>query len=833
METKSWMFWNRKADLPADEFVRLQGDHASLNPTPFEFQEVLSTELNEVRKRRKQHIDNRRDRAASDESEPEEKPLGPIDSNRRRLLPFTPHDQLADGFQDVIKVLERESKAWDVLTWKAERAVIRWLEPSENPAAPDGALESIRVGRAALAEQGFQAKILPGGLMELSAQEADPNDQSQETSPKTVDQFVEIISLVTYQNRNPNPNKSPRRFLIAIGRTGGTEIKVPVRSEHDQEPAAGDGILRPLIEADKLRARLARRENLTGLALSGGGVRSATFNLGIIQGLRRLRVFDSIDYMSTVSGGGYIGASISALYTSQHKFPYEHIQGEPEPLPFRHLRNFANYLSPAGIQDLFRVPALFLRGILINAAIVLPWLLIAAIVTGLIWPEASTLEQPAWILGLLDEAINAVRQIVAGGSDNDGIVPTNSEDLLGRHFVWTKLLFSMVLIILFLFPLARRLIVTFSREKRTKWAMRDRWGQFLGFSAVAIAVIAFVEAQPLAVAKFGNALAAYKEKFELSPDLIPSAAALISFLMSFVSVKLAKSVSSLMGKTGLFLVGALGFFAFWLIYLDFCRWIIFDSPPDWVVAVSVSWFNDILASLAPTAVAAEELDLLSTYAVIALALIVYGFCFVDVNETTLHAYYRDRLSKAFLIRYDETQCKLEHCDALRLSNLGKGEAPYHLINAALNVRHQEEIYRKGRHADFFFFAKRFVGGEMTGYCPSKMIEEVDPHLNLGTAMAISGAAASPNMGKITIKPLVFIMAMLNVRLNYWLPNPRPARSAARYPNRKRAGDSQSGRPGAKLTKNWTIFVFIMTTFESRVNERKGNERKRGCRVRVP
>ena len=51
---------------------------------------------------------------------------------------------------------------------------------------------------------------------------------------------------------------------------------------------------------------------ITGLALSGGGIRSASFSLGVIQGLIRKGVFGSIDYLSTVSGGGYIGSCLSS-----------------------------------------------------------------------------------------------------------------------------------------------------------------------------------------------------------------------------------------------------------------------------------------------------------------------------------------------------------------------------------------------------------------------------------------------------------------------------------------------------------------------------------------
>src|SRR4030065_15950 len=55
----------------------------------------------------------------------------------------------------------------------------------------------------------------------------------------------------------------------------------------------------------------ADRAQLMGLALSGGGIRSATFCLGVIQALARLRLLRAFDYLSTVSGGGHIGAGLA------------------------------------------------------------------------------------------------------------------------------------------------------------------------------------------------------------------------------------------------------------------------------------------------------------------------------------------------------------------------------------------------------------------------------------------------------------------------------------------------------------------------------------------
>ncbi len=55
--------------------------------------------------------------------------------------------------------------------------------------------------------------------------------------------------------------------------------------------------------------------NQVGIALSGGGIRSATFCLGIFQGLAKQKLLSKIDYMSTVSGGGYFGSFYGRLFT--------------------------------------------------------------------------------------------------------------------------------------------------------------------------------------------------------------------------------------------------------------------------------------------------------------------------------------------------------------------------------------------------------------------------------------------------------------------------------------------------------------------------------------
>lgn len=104
------------------------------------------------------------------------------------------------------------------------------------------------------------------------------------------------------------------------------------------------------------------RRSLFGLALSGGGIRSATFNLGLLQGLAKLDLLGTFDYLATVSGGGYIGGFWSAWRKRKGRpvgqdpgacreegrlFPVGgEASGAAESSAIRHLREFSNFLRP-------------------------------------------------------------------------------------------------------------------------------------------------------------------------------------------------------------------------------------------------------------------------------------------------------------------------------------------------------------------------------------------------------------------------------------------------------------------------------------------------------
>jgi hypothetical protein len=118
---------------------------------------------------------------------------------------------------------------------------------------------------------------------------------------------------------------------------------------------------------------------LTGLAFSGGGIRSATFNLGILQALAELRMLRQFDYLSCVSGGGYIGGWLSAFIHLRCNGRVEDAEpqlqtGGSENPAIRFLRSYSNYLTPKASffsADTLTAVATYLRNLYLNLVLLL------------------------------------------------------------------------------------------------------------------------------------------------------------------------------------------------------------------------------------------------------------------------------------------------------------------------------------------------------------------------------------------------------------------------------------------------------------------------------
>jgi len=160
-------------------------------------------------------------------------------------------------------------------------------------------------------------------------------------------------------------------------------------------------------ERDLFATMHGESQPLSALCLSGGGIRSATFGLGVIQGLAERGLLSQFDYLSTVSGGGYIGSWLTAWVhrtggldrvvprLGRNAPP----PAEGAPHPIEHLRAYNSYLSPrrgAFSTDLWTLVATILRNIVLNWLVLIPLVVFAVLVPRL---YLSALAFPEQIYG--------------------------------------------------------------------------------------------------------------------------------------------------------------------------------------------------------------------------------------------------------------------------------------------------------------------------------------------------------------------------------------------------------------------------------------------------
>ena len=127
-------------------------------------------------------------------------------------------------------------------------------------------------------------------------------------------------------------------------------------------------------------------KDLVGLAFSGGGIRSATFNLGVLEALKELGLLKKIDYLSTVSGGGYIGAWLTANCKRNGVWRDQETDWSDS---IRYLRRYSNYLAPVvGFfsADTWSMLMVWLRNTLMVQVTVILAIAVALIAPRLLFP---------------------------------------------------------------------------------------------------------------------------------------------------------------------------------------------------------------------------------------------------------------------------------------------------------------------------------------------------------------------------------------------------------------------------------------------------------------
>jgi hypothetical protein len=664
----------------------------------------------------------------------------------------------------------------------------------------------------------------------------------------------------------------------------------------------------------------AAQSGLMGISLSGGGIRSATFNLGVLQGLAELKLLRCFDYLSSVSGGGYIHQWLAAWVRreSDKRDPAEKPKGfddvngmlvpPPEsdnpgthPEPIRWLRRFSNYLTPqrgALTADSWVAITTWLRNTLLNQIILITGLLFLVLLPHLLTfhslpPERDwtvlmctcaiayfflvatvfVAENLAQIDGSVNEIFGQlgvqallVVPLVVAGIFTTFLFPIS---LLGTNLVLSfllatalQLIFSLTITFRGGAPLSYlkshhrtahfKSFGDFWKQKPKCFAHVKAFFALLGFFCIAVCA-ALCGAVWNALANLVMAwLWSYGPAHGWALALvIGPPLALIGPLITLLVVVglLGRSFSDARREWLSRFAAWIGLYALtWLLFVGFSlfghvavKWLALHVKTR-IVGLA-GWAGTTLASLlagkssSTTGVTADKtsskVNTLEVLAVVGPYVFIVGlllivswiadFLFVkseshgivwvlltfvtplvicvlfawrvDINEFSLHAFYRNRLTRCYLgasnssrrpnpfTGFDEKDANIAMSDLLP----HKGYyGPYPIFCTALNLTRGQDLAWQERKATSFVFTPLYSGYDVgwtaakgsrkalrfNGFVQTANYAYPFPGIHINTAAAISGAALSPNSGFHSNPATAFLMTLFNVRLGWWLANPR-------------------------------------------------------------
>ena len=512
------------------------------------------------------------------------------------------------------------------------------------------------------------------------------------------------------------------------------------------------------------------KQQLFGLAFSGGGIRSSTFALGVSQALARMGWLKRMHYLSTVSGGGYIGSSLTWVwhklwtcidgdigFDSEENFPYRKYHGHGKQTDnisrpramLRHLRQHSNYLTPGeGITGL-SLAAVMMRGTLLSLLVyVIPLLAL------MLW-----MVHAQW-LPRLEESMGMVELAMSSGTSNQTLYQLFQHlSFLGDLSAWKILVPGVVKLVgespllcwglkgLGLFALLSILYGISTRihfGPRAGYKLRRKFEKYSALLLKLCGVLLVVASLPYA-AQALHSYAVYGA----------SSMSVAGLLGAFFSVSRLGKESE--GSSGLLAVLA---------------------PLVLILLVYGLFLGSYLLALKLNV----HFDANLSYIQYALGLALALGVMVNINYISIHRYYRDRLMELFM----PDVCKVQDGDRYSMADEanGKGlhemsqnaaaQAPYHIINANMVTMDSRAAKLRARGGDNFILSPLYCGSEATGWRDTS--QYMGGKMNLATAMAISGAAADPHgapggEGLLLNPSLGLLMALLNIRLGYWAPNP--------------------------------------------------------------
>lgn len=485
-----------------------------------------------------------------------------------------------------------------------------------------------------------------------------------------------------------------------------------------------------------------RGDRLTGLGLSGGGIRSASFGLGVLQALHRFGRIDDLDYLSSVSGGGYIASSFTWFRSlGQGGFPFgkagsgsrvsakgparesaDHKAEDPNAV-LDYIRQHGDYLTPTPGMNAMSLFGVVMRGMIVSLFVYVGLLtsaFMAIMAIGVF--EPSTASSLPLINLNLSIQLNAVLWLAVVG--------------LGVMVIWA-LLFSM-----------RTWIQRFHLYG---WVRGEQASSGNAWSIIVL--LGVVGLIPIAIAEAGGYFNGW------SAGGAGIAGSIMAFL-EFRAQHAEKSSSPFLGAARV----TLG-------------------------ALALAYGVLMGAYLAASALVQSNGGFMGTpmaagAALLAAALVV-GFV-VDTNQSGLHRMYRDRLMETFMP--DERTVAAGVWGPATGANLAPLTEmcakdsdycrPYHIVNTNIVLVDSQQSKFRGRGGDNFILAPSYCGSEATGWRRTEAYHPVGgaATMTLATAMAISGAAVNPHTGVAGRGPtrgklMSMLMTLLNLRLGFWADNP--------------------------------------------------------------
>lgn len=537
-------------------------------------------------------------------------------------------------------------------------------------------------------------------------------------------------------------------------------------------------------------------EGKIGIACSGGGIRSAAFNLGALQALQEKGVMKKSTYLAGVSGGSYIAAAFCMVRKTWRL-------GEPEPPgsddsdpnvvddrypPFfpgspeqQYLLNRSSYLAPDG-KGKAAFALRLLLGLGFNLLVIALFIGIGAILLGALYGV---------LFPNLDQTIGECSK--NGQTCDFSITPLPPG-------LWLSIAGAA----------AAGVLLGAAGMLAFRWGGTVR--DFAATWSLRLVVLAVLAAVLLIAIPF---LLEWFRGLGAHPPDSPVEKAV-------ETARKHPGISSLAIGAGS-VTSALG-----ALFLQL--------RADWLEArklaqkgsAAVKWYTSlgqklrraiaylIAALVGPALALALAVVVMSTTLNIDdprwvwtyFALLVAGFgivyAFADLTTWSLHPFYRRRLASAFALKrvarpegtppiaatekegdpdagiaVERDYDKLVKLSTTAIERDEEGNClwPTLLVCAAANVS-DSAATPAGRAVSSFTFSATSIGGPLVGAVDTAELERsCDPDrlataFTLPAAVAISGAAISPSMGKMTRRPLRLLMGIANLRLGVWVPNPR-------------------------------------------------------------